>query len=66
MFRLVIQIFSDIRDENDDLQITKLEKASLEGLVVKATVDPIGCGNSFCGGFFVGWFKTQNLLTIGL
>jgi len=62
-------IFSDTRDENGDMHLTQLgkEKApSLEGLDVKAVVDPTGCGNSFCGGFLVGWYKTRNLVTAGL
>ncbi|KAH7373388.1 hypothetical protein KP509_17G053600 [Ceratopteris richardii] len=29
-------------------------------------VDPTGCGNTFCGGFAVGWWQTRNLLTAGL
>ena len=29
-------------------------------------VDPTGCGNAFCGGFAIGWWKTRNLLTAGL
>lgn len=59
-------LISDTREENGDLHMTELEKASLEGMDVKAIVDPTGCGNSFCGGFLVGWNKTRNLLTAGL
>ncbi|KAI5082224.1 hypothetical protein GOP47_0001967 [Adiantum capillus-veneris] len=29
-------------------------------------VDPTGCGNTFCGGFAAGWWKTRDLLTSGL
>ncbi|XP_024545143.1 uncharacterized protein C16C9.01c [Selaginella moellendorffii] len=25
-------------------------------------VDPTGCGNTFCGGFLIGWWKTRDLL----
>jgi fructose-1-phosphate kinase PfkB-like protein len=33
---------------------------------VKDAIDPTGCGNTFCGGFLVGWYKTRNLLTAAL
>ena len=32
----------------------------------RPAVDPTGCGNAFCGGFAIGWWKTRNLLTAGL
>eukprot|EP00252_Welwitschia_mirabilis_P028019 TRINITY_DN9924_c0_g1_i1.p1 TRINITY_DN9924_c0_g1~~TRINITY_DN9924_c0_g1_i1.p1 ORF type:complete len:271 (+),score=63.27 TRINITY_DN9924_c0_g1_i1:69-881(+) len=28
--------------------------------------DPTGCGNTFCGAFLLGWWKTQDLLVAGL
>eukprot|EP00250_Pteridium_aquilinum_P035740 c987_g1_i2 orf=494-955(+) len=34
--------------------------------VYRPAIDPTGCGNTFCGGFAVGWWKTRNLLTAGL
>ena len=44
----------------------KVEKFILEGMDVKDPIDPTGCGNTFCGGFLVGWYKTRNLLTAAL
>lgn len=29
-------------------------------------LDFIGCGNMFCGGFLVGWYKIWNLLIVVL
>lgn len=43
-----------------------MQKASLEGLDVMNILDPTGCGNTFCGGFLAGWYKTRNLLTAAL
>jgi hypothetical protein len=33
---------------------------------VKDSIDPTGCGNTFCGGFLVGWYRTRDLLTAAL
>lgn len=35
-------------------------------LCVQPPRDPTGCGNTFCGGFAVGWWKTRNVLLAGL
>lgn len=51
---------------DDDTNRTKVQKASLEGLDVMNILDPTGCGNTFCGGFLAGWYKTRNLLTAAL
>lgn len=45
---------------------TNVQQFSLEGMDVKDAIDPTGCGNTFCGGFLVGWYKTRNLLTAAL
>lgn len=45
---------------------TTVQKPSLEGMNVKDALDPTGCGNTFCGGFLVGWYRTRDLLTAAL
>ncbi|KAG0577584.1 hypothetical protein KC19_5G166500 [Ceratodon purpureus] len=45
---------------------SKVQNFSLEGMDVKDAIDPTGCGNTFCGGFLAGWYKTRNLLTAAL
>eukprot|EP01018_Ginkgo_biloba_P039345 Gb_39076 [translate_table: standard] len=34
--------------------------------IMSDIMDPTGCGNTFCGGFIIGWWKTRDLLTAGL
>jgi len=51
---------------NGDMSRTELQKFSLQGMNVKDALDPTGCGNTFCGGFLVGWYRTRNLLTAAL
>lgn len=51
---------------NGDMNMIKMQKASFEGMNVKALLDPTGCGNTFCGGFLAGWYQTRNLLTAAL
>ena len=48
------------------IERTKVKNFSLEGMEVKEAIDPTGCGNTFCGGFLVGWYKTRNILTAAL
>ncbi|KAH8937320.1 hypothetical protein BDL97_16G022000 [Sphagnum fallax] len=38
----------------------------IKGVNVKKILDPTGCGNTFCGGFLAGWYKTHDLLTAAL
>ncbi|KAG0561964.1 hypothetical protein KC19_9G107000 [Ceratodon purpureus] len=59
-------VFYEGRKENCDTTMTKLQKTGLEGMDVEAILDPTGCGNTFCGGFLAGWYKTRNLLTAAL
>ncbi|XP_057870295.2 uncharacterized protein C16C9.01c [Cryptomeria japonica] len=43
------------------------QSPSLQGEnTVGKVVDPTGCGNTFCGAFAMGWWKTRDLLTSGL
>ncbi|KAH9297705.1 hypothetical protein KI387_029387, partial [Taxus chinensis] len=43
------------------------QKSSLQGKnMMEKVVDPTGCGNTFCGAFAMGWWKTRDLLTAGL
>ena len=35
-------------------------------IMMEDVVDPIGCGNTFCGAFLIGYWKTQDLLIAGL
>lgn len=34
--------------------------------MMENVVDPTGCGNTFCGAFLIGWWKTRDLLIAGL
>jgi sugar/nucleoside kinase (ribokinase family) len=36
---------------------------ALPAVPVAAVVDHTGAGNAYCGGFLVGWVKTQDLRT---
>lgn len=35
-------------------------------IMMENVVDPTGCGNTFCGAFLIGWWKTRDLLIAGL
>jgi hypothetical protein len=60
-------LFYEGSKENGNMEMTKPQKTTaLEGLNVKTIVDPTGCGNTFCGGFLAGWYKTRNVLTAAL
>lgn len=58
-------LFGDSR-KTDNEDVKEMQRASLRGVQVKGVLDPTGCGNTFCGGFIAGWYKTRNLLTAAL
>lgn len=52
--------------KGNDQEKDNVQRASFKGMNIKEILDPTGCGNTFCGGFLVGWYKTRNLLTAAL
>lgn len=60
-----LTLFGDSR-KTDNEDAKEMQRASLRGDQMKGVVDPTGCGNTFCGGFIAGWYKTRNLLTAAL
>ncbi len=59
-------LFGHQEKAHDETPAKEESTLRIKGVNVKKILDPTGCGNTFCGGFLAGWYKTHDLLTAAL
>ncbi|KAH8937312.1 hypothetical protein BDL97_16G022000 [Sphagnum fallax] len=59
-------LFGHQEKAHDETSAKEEPTLRIKGVNVKKILDPTGCGNTFCGGFLAGWYKTHDLLTAAL
>jgi sugar/nucleoside kinase (ribokinase family) len=59
-------LFGHQEKAHDETSAKEEPTLRIKGVNVKKILDPTGCGNTFCGGFLAGWYKSHDLLTAAL